>query len=61
MRKIYSTVSTTSKGATKISPPSSWLLFFEFVKSELANNKQEVMWQAQDCNPFSKIIEANWV
>ena len=27
----------------------------------IANNKQEAMWQAQDCNPFSKIIEANWV
>ena len=23
----------------------------------IANNKQEAMWQAQDCNPFSKIIE----
>jgi len=27
----------------------------------IANNKKEAMWQAQDCNPFSKIIEANWV
>ena len=27
----------------------------------IANNKQEAMWQAQDYNPFSKIIEANWV
>ena len=27
----------------------------------IANNKQEAMWQAQDYNPYSKIIEANWV
>ena len=27
----------------------------------IANNKKEAMWQAQDSNPFSKIIEANWV
>ena len=27
----------------------------------IANNKHEAMQQAQDCNPFSKIIEANWV
>ena len=27
----------------------------------IANNKKEAMWQAQDCNPYSKIIEANWV
>ncbi len=27
----------------------------------IANNKQEAMWQAQDCNPYSKVIEANWV
>tara|TARA_Y100001968_G_scaffold214143_1_gene197021 strand:+ start:286 stop:432 length:147 start_codon:yes stop_codon:yes gene_type:complete len=27
----------------------------------IANNKQEAMWQAQDCNPYSKVIEAYWV
>ena len=27
----------------------------------IANNKKEAMWQAQDCNPYSKVIEANWV
>tara|TARA_Y100001968_G_C18953498_1_gene524284 strand:+ start:242 stop:388 length:147 start_codon:yes stop_codon:yes gene_type:complete len=27
----------------------------------IANNKQEAMWQAQDTNPFSKVIEASWV
>tara|TARA_B100000965_G_scaffold404637_1_gene436036 strand:+ start:7761 stop:7907 length:147 start_codon:yes stop_codon:yes gene_type:complete len=27
----------------------------------IANNKIEAMWQAQDCNPYSKIIGVNWV
>tara|TARA_Y100001968_G_C19145716_1_gene613658 strand:- start:186 stop:356 length:171 start_codon:yes stop_codon:yes gene_type:complete len=27
----------------------------------IANNKKEAMWRAQDCNPFSKIVNANWV
>jgi len=27
----------------------------------IANNKKEAMWQAQDCNPYSTIIEVNWV
>ena len=27
----------------------------------IANNKQEAMWQAQDYNPYSKVIEANQV
>ena len=27
----------------------------------IADNKKEAMWQAQDCNPYSKVIEANWV
>ena len=27
----------------------------------IANNKTEAMWQAQDSNPYSKVIEANWV
>ena len=27
----------------------------------IADNKKEAMWQAQDCNPYSKVIQANWV
>jgi len=27
----------------------------------IANNKVEAMWHAQDCNPYSRVIEANWV
>ena len=27
----------------------------------IADNKKEAMWQAQDCNPYSNIIDAIWV
>ena len=27
----------------------------------IADNKKEAIWHAQDCNPYSKILEANWV
>ena len=32
-----------------------------FEETIIANNKKEAIWQAQDCNPYSKVIEANWV
>tara|TARA_Y100001968_G_scaffold251434_1_gene236634 strand:+ start:337 stop:483 length:147 start_codon:yes stop_codon:yes gene_type:complete len=27
----------------------------------IANNKKDAMWQAQDCNPYAKVIEVNWL
>ena len=27
----------------------------------IANNKEEAMWQAQDCNPYFTVIDAKWV
>ena len=26
----------------------------------IANNKTEAIWQAQNCNPYSKLIEVNY-
>ncbi len=33
----------------------------KYEETIIANNKKEAMWQAQDCNPYAKVIEANWV
>ena len=33
----------------------------KYEETIIADNKKEAIWQAQDCNPYSKIIDANWV
>ena len=33
----------------------------KYEETIIANNKKEAMWKAQDSNPYSKVIEANWV
>ena len=33
----------------------------QYEETIIADNKKEAMWQAQDYNPYSKIIDANWV
>ncbi len=32
-----------------------------YEETMIANNKKEAIRQAQDINPYSKVIEANWV
>ena len=32
-----------------------------YEETVIADNKKQAMWQAQDSNPYSKIIDANWV
>ena len=33
----------------------------KYEETIIANNKKEAMWQAQDSNPYSTVIAANWV